>query len=90
MKINFTEFALVGIDWKEVQSEVPFHKIIGNKLWEFSRDIEMKQKAEAIWKGEEVELNSQQADFVKSTISDEKSQLLPFFGREVSSFIDKH
>lgn len=90
MKINFAEFELVGIDWKVQEHETPLYQIIGNKIREFTPDIWLKEIAESIYRGEEVELNSQQVEFVKSTLSGERTGLMPFFARELNIFIDKH
>lgn len=90
MKINFKEFELKGIDWTPVNPETPLYQIIGNKIWERTPDIWTKEIAEKIYKGEEVELNSSQVEFIKATMSDPKSWLLEFFWRELNLFVDKH
>lgn len=90
MKINFTEFTLKSIDWTPVTPETPLHQIIGNKVREFTNDLWVKEIAEKIYKGEEVEINSDQKEFIKTTMNDPKSGLMPFFGRELGLFIDKN
>ncbi len=90
MKINFKDFQLKSIDWTPVTPETPLHQIIGNKVWEFTDDLWVKEIAEKIYKGEEVEINSSQVEFIKTTLSDPKSWLMPFFGRELSLYIDSH
>ena len=90
MKINFADFQLKGIDWTPVTPETPLYQIIGNKVREFTNDLWTKEIAEKIYKGEEVEINSSQAEFIKNTMADPKSGLLPFFWRELNLFIDNH
>ena len=84
MKINFKDFVLKSIDWTPVTPETPLHQIIGNKVREFTNDLWTKEIAEKIYKGEEVEINSSQVEFIKNTMSSEKSGLLPFFWRELN------
>lgn len=93
MKINFQDFKLTWIDWKEVDfaPDAPeLHQIIWNKIWEFSSDLWLKEIAEKIYRGEEVELNSNQVEFIRTTMSDAKVGLLPFFGRELNLFLEKY
>lgn len=90
MKINFKDFVLKSIDWTPVTPETPLHQIIGNKVWEFTNDLWVKEIAEKIYKGEEVEINSSQVEFIKTTMNDPKSGLMPFFWRELNIYIDAH
>lgn len=90
MKINFKDFQLKDITGNPVQVETPLHQIIWNKIWERTPDIWMKDIAEQIYKGEEVEINSSQVEFIKATMKDSKSGLLEFFWRDLELYIDKH
>lgn len=94
MKINFKDFILHWIDWKPVvlpEDQETIYQIIWSKIWNNCTDLTLANIAEAIYRGEEVELNSQQVEFIKGIFTDQqKSWLNNIVGLKINLFIDSH
>ena len=88
MKIDFTKVVLHDLAGKPLKTQSEVHKTIANTIYFTARSVDLIEVAQAVNKGQEVELSVSQIEEIKNLVNHPQATLAAFAKVAVQKYLD--